>query len=197
MSTIFTFSWIAGISPKLISPKIFLLKFIARLLSSSLHQVGGCVVRQVVIDYLTDGSMYLQMGQVLYQHNMGTMWELIQKLSHDGVYVMSENDQAVTDQQLLTKTPFNLVRRIMFDEQNTLQFGRYMYWNAVFYWSLIESWSHSSFYKLKRGEGAVKNGVTGGRDFVENLGQANRWLMVSRGEGDDDGKWWQFHLCFI
>ena len=66
-------------------------------------------MRQVVIDYLTDGSMYLQMGQVLYQHSMETMWELIQKLSHDGVYVMSENDQAVTDQQLMTKTPFNLV----------------------------------------------------------------------------------------
>ena len=53
--------------------------------------------------------MYLCIGGILYKQEFHNLWALIQKMSHNGVYVMCENNEAITDQDLIIRKPFNLV----------------------------------------------------------------------------------------
>ena len=70
---------------------------------------NSILVRPAVVDYLTNGSMYLKVSSSIYQEPLYSLWNLIQKLSHNGVYVMDQYDDAVTDQDLMEKFPFKMV----------------------------------------------------------------------------------------
>jgi len=84
---------------------------------------NGSSVRPVVVDYLTGGVMYLYIGSVLFKQEFDNLWDLIQKMSHNGVYVMCENDQAVTDQDLVTKDPFNLSAHLSLMDSIQIVYG--------------------------------------------------------------------------
>lgn len=72
------------------------------------------LVRPVVIEYLTSGSVYLNVCKPFYKAPLYSLWDLIQRLSQNGVYVMDDNDEAVTDQDLTEKFPFKIVSWIFF-----------------------------------------------------------------------------------
>lgn len=53
--------------------------------------------------------MYMSVGSLLFQQGVRSLWDLIQLMSRNGIYVLDENEDAVSDLDLMERFPFKLV----------------------------------------------------------------------------------------
>ena len=58
--------------------------------------------------------MYLKVGSTLYQQQINKLSDLMLIMSRHGMYVMDDNDETVTDQDISERIPFKLVRHFSF-----------------------------------------------------------------------------------
>ncbi|XP_057309333.1 calmodulin-regulated spectrin-associated protein 1-B-like isoform X2 [Hydractinia symbiolongicarpus] len=69
---------------------------------------NSLIVRPAVVNYLTSGTMYMSVGSLLFLQEVRSLWDLIQLMSRNGVYVLDENEDAVSDLDLMERFPFKL-----------------------------------------------------------------------------------------
>ena len=67
------------------------------------------LVRPAVVDYLTKGEMYFKVAESIYERTFESFKDILHYLSKNGVYVMDENEELITEQDLIEETPFKLV----------------------------------------------------------------------------------------